>query len=133
MEANMKTYIGKITNFIYKAPNSRFAIAVFILFNDEKRSLTIKGNISELQVGKYFTLEGEMEVDVLKKRKTFNVVKVTPYISDEKEYIIKYFASSTFPGIGLVNATEIAEFYLKEYKSNVIENIISHPEHLEEL
>src|SRR5699024_5397208 len=68
-----------------------------------------------------------------KKRNTYNVVKVTSYISDEREYIIKYFASSTFSGIGHVNVTEIAEFYFKEYKSNDIENIISNRENLEEL
>jgi hypothetical protein len=62
----MKKHVGKIIRFLFKNPESRFGVAIFALFDNEKRTMVISGNIATIDPGKVIEIEGETVVDTSK-------------------------------------------------------------------
>jgi exodeoxyribonuclease V alpha subunit len=128
----MKTYTGRVKNFLFRNDESNFAAAVFILFDNEKKSLVISGMIGSMKDGAIYEVTGETIVDSVKGRTTFKVEKFVQHISNSSDYLIKYLSSPTFPTIGKMLAKQIVELYKNKFKGNVLENISKNPETLME-
>jgi exodeoxyribonuclease V alpha subunit len=126
----MKKHVGKIIRFLFKNPESRFGVAIFALFDNEKRTMVISGNIATIDPGKVIEIEGETVVDTAKNRKTFQVETYKQYVSSNREYLVRYLSSSVFPTIGKSLAEKIVNHYQSAYSKNVIDEIASHPNDL---
>ncbi|QHX36636.1 AAA family ATPase [Spiroplasma sp. BIUS-1] len=121
----MNTYKGKISRFIFKGDNG-FAIAVFILFNNEKKSITLTGPIGYMKMGIVYEITGEEVEDIKRNQKNFAVKSFTQVKHFDTEGLIKYLSSPTFPTVG----KKLAENIVDHFKDDVFKKIMDNKEEL---
>ncbi|AUM62631.1 SF1B family DNA helicase RecD2 [Spiroplasma monobiae] len=117
----MSTYKGKISRFIYKGENG-FAIAIFILFNNEKKSITLTGPIGLMRMGIVYEITGEEVDDIKRNQKNFAVKSFSQVKHFDKEGLIKYLSSPTFPTVGKKLAENIVNHFGEDLFKKIIEN-----------
>ncbi|WP_339020310.1 AAA family ATPase [Spiroplasma endosymbiont of Atherix ibis] len=117
----MITYKGKISRFIYKGENG-YAIAIFILFNNEKKSITLTGPISLMKMQVIYEVTGEEVEDIRRNQKNFSVKSFTQVKHFDREGLIKYLSSPTFPTVGKRLAENIVDYFKEDIFKKILEN-----------
>ncbi|AUB31520.1 SF1B family DNA helicase RecD2 [Spiroplasma floricola] len=117
----MITYKGKISRFIYKGENG-FAIAIFILFNNEKKSITLTGPISLMKMQIIYEVTGEEVEDIKRNQKNFSVKSFTQVKHFDREGLIKYLSSPAFPTVGKKLAENIVDYFKEDIFKKILEN-----------
>ncbi|WP_338984244.1 AAA family ATPase [Spiroplasma endosymbiont of Diplazon laetatorius] len=117
----MNTYKGKISRFIYKGDNG-YAIAVFILFNNEKKSVTITGSIGLMKMGIVYEITGEEVEDIKRNQKNFVVKSFSQVKHFDRDGLIKYLSSPTFPTVGKKLAENIVDHFKDDVFKKILEN-----------
>lgn len=111
---------GKITNVIYYNEGSGYTVAVFRVFktdeknkSENKKTITITGNIPELKEGAALKLTGDF---IFHERygKQYAFSNYEYIIPTETENLVDFFSSSFIKGCGKKTAEKIVELFQDE-------------------
>ncbi|AGR42095.1 AAA family ATPase [Spiroplasma diminutum] len=121
----MKKYKGKINRFLYKNDNG-FGVALFVLFENEKKSIIITGPISIMRMGIIYNITGQEVEDIKRNQKSFLIHSFSQVKDFDREGLIKYLSSPTFPTVG----KKLAENIVKHFKEDVFKKILENKNEL---
>nr|WP_243728264.1 hypothetical protein [Mycoplasma capricolum] len=112
---------GYLSKFLYKS--NSWALAIFIDEKNSKKTIKIKGEITDLKPKVLYELTGKQTLHI-KYGTSFEVSSYTLANINTSDQIINFLKSDVFPGIGNLTAKKIA----KLYSNNFIEEILNNKE-----
>ncbi|MCK8461790.1 AAA family ATPase [Mycoplasma capricolum subsp. capricolum] len=112
---------GYLSKFLYKS--NSWALAIFIDEKNSKKTIKIKGEITDLKPKVLYELIGKQTLHI-KYGTSFEVSSYTLANINTSDQIINFLKSDVFPGIGNLTAKKIA----KLYSNNFIEEILNNKE-----
>ncbi|WFQ91799.1 ATP-dependent RecD-like DNA helicase [Mycoplasma feriruminatoris] len=110
---------GYLSKFLYKS--NSWALAIFISEENNKKTIKIKGEISDLKPKVLYELTGSL-TNHLKYGTSFEVSSYTLANINNEEQIINFLKSDVFPGIGNLTATKIAKLYTNNFIQEILNN-----------
>ncbi|WFQ92621.1 AAA family ATPase [Mycoplasma feriruminatoris] len=110
---------GYLSKFLYKS--NSWALAIFISEENNKKTIKIKGEISDLKPKVLYELTGSL-TNHLKYGTNFEVSSYTLANINNEEQIINFLKSDVFPGIGNLTATKIAKLYTNNFIQEILNN-----------
>ncbi|WP_342252274.1 SF1B family DNA helicase RecD2 [Spiroplasma endosymbiont of Amphibalanus improvisus] len=122
----LETVTGKLLKIVFES-NNGFIIAHFK--TEDKKTISIKGNLSVMNENKTYDLKGSWTQNNPKYQPSFNVSEIIEKKISDNKSLIQYLSSPLFPSIGPVMAKRIVETLGIE----CLEIIDNHPEQLQEI
>lgn len=101
--------------------NNGFMICKFLLKENIRRFILVKGNLGNIEREQLYELDGDF-VEDHKYGKQFIIKSYQPIIGQDNESLIKYFASPMFPGVGINTATKIIDYLQTDVLNKIINN-----------
>ncbi|WP_342259253.1 SF1B family DNA helicase RecD2 [Spiroplasma endosymbiont of Dioctria linearis] len=117
----MKQYKGKVSKFIFKSDNG-YAIAIFVLFSDEKKSIVITGPIGMMKIGIIYEVSGEEVDDTKRNQKSLSIKSFSQVKTFDQDGLIKYLSSPIFPTVGKNLAKNIVEYFKDDVFAKIMNN-----------
>ncbi len=102
------TLNGKITFVLYRNESNYYTVAKFLVNDENEHHIIITGTFLELEEDVLFNIHG-FYVEHPKYGIQFKVESMDKPLPSEREGIIRYLSSSSFPGIGKKMAERIVE------------------------
>lgn len=102
------TLNGKITFVLYRNESNYYTVAKFRVNDDNEHNIIITGTFLEIEEDVLFNIHGYY-VEHPKYGIQFKVESMDKPLPSEREGIIRYLSSSSFPGIGKKMAEKIVE------------------------
>ncbi|MGL5977637.1 MAG: SF1B family DNA helicase RecD2 [Erysipelotrichaceae bacterium] len=116
---------GKIKHFIFENASNLYGVAILIT-SEEEDEVVITGPIAHLQKQTAYQFEGRF-VDHDKYGLQFMVTHSTLVIDDPNSYLVAFFSSERFSGIG----KKTAQLLVEQFGLDAIELLKAQPELLE--